>query len=159
MAVADEFRAALASENHLDGLRRAAEQELHTGTPREQVVAKYAACDIFIAPSKYESFGLIFIEAMCFGKPTVAYSVGGAAELIRDGIEGLLASPDDPAKLAACVTRLVEDADLRERIGANARATYEAKFTTELMLDRLEAYYRRVAGKELVTAPMLRRRA
>jgi len=43
MAVTDEFRAALASENHLDGLRRAVEQELQTGTPREQVVARLEA--------------------------------------------------------------------------------------------------------------------
>ncbi|MDE3177224.1 MAG: glycosyltransferase [Pseudomonadota bacterium] len=126
---------------------------------REGVIAQYAACDIFIAPSKYESFGLIFIEAMCFGKPTVAYGVGGAAELIRDGVDGLLASPDAPAELAACVSRLVDDPALREAIGRNARATYESCYTTELMLDRLEAYYRRVAGKDVVTPAAQRRRA
>ena len=126
---------------------------------REGVLAQYAACDIFVAPSKYESFGLIFIEAMCFGKPTVAYDVGGAAELIRNGVDGLLASPDQPAQLAACVSRLVTDRALREDIGRNARATYETQFTTALMLDRLEAYYRRVAGKELVTPATQRRRA
>ena len=109
--------------------------------PRDAVLARYAACDIFVAPSKYESFGLIFIEAMCFGKPAVAYNVGGAAELIRDGVDGLLAPAGEPEKLADCIARLVEDRALREAIGARARRTYEAEFTTALMIDRLEAYY------------------
>ncbi len=91
-----------------------------------------------------KSFGLIFIEAMCFGKPIVAFDVGGAAELIENGVDGLLAPAGEPEKLAECVARLVESADLREALGRNARRTYETSFTTELMMDRLEAYYRRI---------------
>ena len=113
---------------------------------REAVLARYAACDVFVAPSRYESFGLVFIEAMCFAKPVVAYAVGGAPEIVEDGVNGLLAADGDVDQLAAAITRLVEDAELRERLGRNARAAYEASFTAERMLDRLEAYYRGVVA-------------
>ncbi len=108
------------------------------------MLERYAACDVFVAPSKYESFGLIFIEAMCFGKPVVAYEVGGAAEIIEDGVNGLLAPAGRPEKLRDCVARLVEDDVLRGKMGRNARKTYERSYTTQLMIDRLEAYYRAV---------------
>ena len=91
-----------------------ARTRFHGALPRGDVLAHYAAADIFVAPSKYESFGLIFIEAMCFGKPVVAYDVGGAAELIEDGVNGLLAEAGAPQRLAACIARLVEDTALRE---------------------------------------------
>ena len=120
--------------------------------PREQVLARYAACDLFVAPSKYESFGLIFVEAMCFGKPVVAFSVGGAAEIVEDGVNGLLAPPGDAEALARAVARLVEDAALRETLGRRARASYEATFTCERMLDRLEVYYRGLVGSARAAA-------
>ncbi len=124
-----------------------ARTRFHGALPRADVLAHYAGADIFVAPSKYESFGLIFIEAMCFGKPVVAYDVGGAAELIEDGVNGLLAEAGAPQRLAACIARLVEDPALREDLGRRARASYEASFTTERMLDRLEAYYRAILAE------------
>jgi glycosyltransferase involved in cell wall biosynthesis/GT2 family glycosyltransferase len=124
-----------------------ARTRFHGAVARAEVLAHYAAADIFVAPSKYESFGLIFIEAMCFGKPVVAYDVGGAAELIEDGVNGLLAEAGTPHHLAECIARLVEDPELRQQIGRRARATYEAAYTTERMLDRLEAYYRAVLAE------------
>jgi glycogen(starch) synthase len=116
----------------------------HGPLSRERVLDHYAACDVFVAPSKYESFGLIFIEAMCFGKPVVAYEVGGAAEIIEDGVNGLLAPAGRPEQLRECIARLVEDDALRRKMGRNARGTYERSYTTKLMIDRLEAYYRDV---------------
>ena len=116
----------------------------HGALPRERVLERYATCDVFVAPSKYESFGLIFIEAMCFGKPVVAYEVGGAAEIIEDGVNGLLAPAGRPEQLRERIARLVEDEVLRGKMGCNARRTYERSYTTKLMIDRLEAYYRDV---------------
>ena len=113
----------------------------HGAQPRAALLAYYAASDIFIAPSQYESFGLVFIEAMCFGKPVVAFDVGGAREIFTDGDTGLLAPAGDRAALAACVLRLVGDPVLRARLGARAREVYEQRYTTAMMIDRLEAYY------------------
>jgi hypothetical protein len=110
--------------------------------PREAVLARYASCDLFVAPSRYESFGLIFVEAMCFGKPVVAFAVGGAAEIVEPGVNGLLVAEDDPQALAEAIARLVGDAPLRETLGRNARASYEASFASARMLDGLESFYR-----------------
>jgi glycogen(starch) synthase len=118
----------------------------HGAQPRAALLAHYARADIFIAPSQYESFGLVFIEAMCFGKPVVAFDVGGAREILSDGETGLLAPAGDGDALAACVLRLAADPALRARLGARAREVYEQRFTTETMLDRLEAFYRGVVA-------------
>ena len=118
----------------------------HGAVARGALLQHYAACDIFIAPSQYESFGLVFIEALCFGKPVVAFDVGGAAEIVSDGETGLLAPPGNCEALAACVLRLAQDADLRERLGLRARQVYEQRYTTQLMIDRLEAFYRGVVA-------------
>ena len=129
-----------------------ARSRFHGPLARAEVLAHYAATDIFVAPSKYESFGLIFIEAMCFGKPVVAYDVGGAAELIEEGVNGLLARPDDPQSLAECIARLIENPALREKLGGNARAAYEAAYTAERMIDRLESYYRALTAARRLKA-------
>jgi glycogen(starch) synthase len=126
---------------HADNQGVLARTRFHGAAPRETLLERYAACDIFIAPSQYESFGLVFIEAMCFGKPVVAFDVGGASEIVSDGETGLLAPPGDRAALAACVLGLAEDPALRERLGRRAREVYEQRYTTELMIDRLEAFY------------------
>ncbi len=55
----------------------------------------YADCDIFVAPSRFESFGLVFLEAMMFGKPVVGCDAGGMPEVIEDGVSGYLAKPGD----------------------------------------------------------------
>jgi glycosyltransferase involved in cell wall biosynthesis len=81
---------------------------------------------------------------MCFGKPVIAFEVGGAAEIIEDGVNGLLAPAGRPDQLGECIARLVEDDALREQMGRSARRTYERSYTTKLMIDRLEAYYREV---------------
>ena len=133
-----------------------ARTKFYGALPRAEVEAHYAAADIFVAPSKYESFGLIFIEAMCFGKPVVAYDVGGAAEIVTNEVDGLLAPADAPQKLAAAIARLVENPRLREDLGRNARRTYESAYTTELMIDRLEAYYRQVREARPLEAARLR---
>ena len=92
-----------------------ARTHFHGSLKRGQVRARYADCDLFVAPSKYESFGLIFIEAMCFGKPVVAYDVGGAAEIVDHGIDGWLVPASDERQLAQAISKLIEDGALRER--------------------------------------------
>jgi glycosyltransferase involved in cell wall biosynthesis/GT2 family glycosyltransferase len=132
-----------------------ARTRFHGPLPREELLAHYAAADVFVAPSKYESFGLIFIEAMCFGKPVIAYEVGGAKEILTHGVDGWFAPAGEPHKLAEAIARLVEDRALREEIGRNARRTYEASYTKDLMIDRLETYYRSVLAERRAEARRL----
>ena len=105
----------------------------------------YANADIFVAPSTYESFGLILIEAMRYGTACLSTSVGGIPEIIDDGISGLLVAPDDAMSLKNALSTLCSDQDLRRRLGSVARERYEAMFTAQIMVERLEAFYSKAA--------------
>jgi glycosyltransferase involved in cell wall biosynthesis len=101
----------------------------------------YRDADIFVAPSRFESFGLVLIEAMRFGTPVIASDVGGMREVITEGVEGFLVPVGDTVQLARRLRSLTEDARLRQTMGAAAQATYEARFTALRMIESLEAFY------------------
>jgi glycosyltransferase involved in cell wall biosynthesis len=108
----------------------------------------YRACDIFVAPSRYESFGLILLEGMMFRKPVVGCSAGGMVEIVEDGETGLLAEPGDAGSLEACLSRLIEDPELRARLGSTGRRLYEEAFTPERMATDVVDFLARVAAAE-----------
>ncbi len=84
----------------------------------------YASCDLFCAPSIHgESFGIVLLEAMASGKPVVASDIPGYASVMTDGREGLLSPPKDPTGIALAIVRLLADAELRRRCGAQGRET------------------------------------
>ena len=92
-------------------------------------------------PSNYESFGLIFVEAMAHGKPVVACSGGGIPEVVAHGRTGFLSEPRDPAALAANLRLLCRDAGLRRTMGQEARRDVLQRFSRERMVrDTLAAY-------------------
>jgi glycogen(starch) synthase len=93
----------------------------------------YADCDVFCVPSRYESFGLVYIEAMMFGVPIVATRVGGVPEVVQHDGNGFLVEPEDPAALAEALRRLVADGALRAQFGRASRALYEERFTIPAM--------------------------
>lgn len=101
----------------------------------------YRSCDIFVAPSTYESFGLIYVEAMAHAKPVVACRVGGVPEVVRHGETGILVPPEAPEDLARAILQLLQDARLRESMGHAGREAYEAKFTVGQMARRTLAFY------------------
>ena len=67
----------------------------HGEVENEILRSFYANCDLFVSPSRYESFGLVFVEAMMYAKPVVGCSVGGMIDVIADGETGLLATPEN----------------------------------------------------------------
>ena len=73
-------------------------------------------------PSHYESFGMVALEAMAMGTPVIASEVGGLAHLVRHGHNGFHVPSRDPEALACRILHLLEDPDLRRRLGAEARA-------------------------------------
>ena len=84
-----------------------------------------AETDIFAMPSILEGQPLSLVEAMSYGCPIIATTVGGIPELIQDGVNGLLCEPGDPECLAKKICTLIEDFDLRVRLGREARKSYE----------------------------------
>ena len=119
-----------------------------TGTlTREALVAQYAAADIFVAPSRYESFGLIFVEAMMHGAACIGTRAGGIPEVVEDGVTGLLVPSENPTALSEALSRLVADAPLRQRLGDAGRAAYLSRFTATEMALAAEAAYAPIAGR------------
>lgn len=93
----------------------------------------YRAADIVVAPSRFESFGLVAVEAMMYAKPVVACRTGGVPEVVEDGVTGLLAEPGDAQSLLAAIEILLGDPAQRLLMGAAARRRYEQNFTPDRM--------------------------
>jgi glycosyltransferase involved in cell wall biosynthesis len=106
-----------------------------------------AACDVVVDAS-WTGTGITgtIREAMAMQRPVVATDCGGNRELVVDGEVGLVVPPRDPDALAAALTRLIDDADLRERFGIAARKWVIEHFSTVMRIDKLEALYREVLG-------------
>jgi glycosyltransferase involved in cell wall biosynthesis len=118
---------------------------------------RYAACNIVVMPSRYESFGLVLLEAMRYGKPIVSSNVGGIAEVIRDGETGLLVPPGDAAALESAIASLAADASLRQRLGQAAFGSFATQFTRSVMAGAAEEFYRRLrrpAGRDHARATL-----
>ena len=101
----------------------------------------YAAADVFVLPSMFqETFGLVVLEAFSAGVPVIAFRSGGVPELVEDGKNGLLVAQGDAEALLGAMRTLLSDADLRARLGAEARKT-AARFSWDDTVTRLEAIY------------------
>ena len=107
----------------------------------------YRQCDVFVAPSRYESFGLVYIEAMAYAKPCVACDEGGARTVVGHEVAGLLAPPGDAAALADALVRLARDPELRKGLGRRARARVEERYTATGMARATLDFYERVLSQ------------
>ena len=94
-------------------------------------------------PSRYESFGLVAIEAMAAGAPVVALAAGGLAEVVTEGQSGFLVPPDvtDGKAIAERLVTLVRDPELLSRMKGAARETFETRYTVDQMVAAAEPIY------------------
>ncbi|MEJ7892976.1 MAG: glycosyltransferase [Solirubrobacteraceae bacterium] len=100
----------------------------------DELLQAYADCDVFCGPSRYESFGLVQVEAMMMGRPVVACDAGGMRETVAEA--GVLVAPGDADALREALEALVDDPGRRERLGAAARQRYEAELTLDIAVAR-----------------------
>src|SRR5215471_8671620 len=107
----------------------------------EDLPAVLGAFDIIAAPSDNEAFSLALVEAMASGCAVVATRVGGMAEIVEDGITGLLVERDNSWALIAALSRLLTDKRLREKMGSVARASVIERFDRRSVIDRIERLY------------------
>ncbi len=105
-----------------------------------------AGADVALLTSVSEGIPLTLLEAMARRLPVVSTDVGGVAEVVEDGVTGLLAPSGDAEALASHVLRLAEDGDLRRRLGEAGRRRAEARFTEERMMAEYVALFREMLG-------------
>jgi len=104
----------------------------------------YAASDVFVIPSVVEAFGLVTVEAMACGKPVVGTNVGGIPEIIVDGANGLLVEPKNPEKLAKNIVLLLENHELRKKMGQRGRKIAEEDFDVKKRVRKILSAYDRL---------------
>ncbi|MGH3065067.1 MAG: glycosyltransferase, partial [Gaiellaceae bacterium] len=124
--------------------RRAAELGLEArvrflgSVSREDVLRLFRAADASVLSSAWENFPHAVVEALAVGCPVIATAVGGVPEVVRDGENGLLVSPNDAAALAAAIRGFFDDDELRGRL-ADATAGSVSGYTEEAVFTRIEA--------------------
>jgi glycosyltransferase involved in cell wall biosynthesis len=127
--------------------------EMSAQWPHDHVMAAFRRCLFAVLPSIcLDACPTTVLEAMASGRPVVATTTGGVVDMIVDGENGLLVPPGDEHRLAEAMARLLNDADLRGRLGAGARERAE-RFTASAVVERLEAVYARVAPRKPGTSP------
>jgi glycosyltransferase involved in cell wall biosynthesis len=110
-------------------------------------VEVYRAADIVAhCSTRPEPFGLTIVEAMACGKAVIISAAGGAAELFREGVDGIGVRPGDAEGLAATIQMLSIDASLRHRLGDEARQAALQRFDVRQLTQAAEAFYRSVAS-------------
>jgi glycosyltransferase involved in cell wall biosynthesis len=109
----------------------------------------YSGCDIFVAPSLYESFGLIYLEAMAWGKPVIGCKVGGVPEVVYEGKTGLLVDPDDEKGLESAIIRLLSDESLRTEMGKCGVELVKDEFSIKKMITSTYIIYNDVLDKNV----------
>lgn len=132
-----KFEATVGSADWLPRVR------FHGHVDEAQLLEFYRNCSIFVAPSKYESFGLIYLEAMRFAKPCVGTKAGGIPEVVVDGSTGILVQPGSSKELEAAILRLVGDQALRRSMGKAGQRRFEQTFTAEQFSNRIIEFVRR----------------
>lgn len=145
-----ELRLVLAGDgDDLPRLRKLAEStgaaanvHFSGGLSKEALAAWYSRAEIFALPSSGEGFGFVFLEAMAFGKPVVAAAAGGATDVVRHDVNGLLVPPGDLPQLVSALERLLSDKALRERLGKRGEEMARADFSFSRFTERVESLLR-----------------
>ena len=141
-----------ATEKHLAYERSLRERILAAGledrilfkpeVPVHQIADWYRALDLFIAPQRWEGFGLTPLEAMACGVPVIATRVGAFEELVKDGVTGALIPPGDVAAMAAAAQSYLDNPAERMFQGEAARAHVVASFDITREAQAITAIYR-----------------
>ena len=107
----------------------------------------YSAADLLINPTRAESFGLVALESMASGTPVAAFKVGGIPELVRPGVTGLLAKPDDPEDLAACIQSMAGVPGQLQSMADRCREVATTEYTLTQQVQRTIELYQKVLSE------------
>jgi glycosyltransferase involved in cell wall biosynthesis len=119
---------------------------VHFAGPRRDLGNLLNAMDVFVLPSLWEGLPLSLVLAMGAGLPAIATAVAGIPEVIDDGRTGLLVPPADPVSLGSALTRVFHDAELRARLGRDARASVLPRFGVDQYVTAVVGLYDRLTA-------------
>ncbi|HUT04557.1 MAG TPA: glycosyltransferase family 4 protein [bacterium] len=109
--------------------------------PHDRLRDLFVRAAVCVFPSIMETFGNVVIEAMACGKAVVASRTGPGPEIIEDGVSGLLCDPYDPADIANKILEVLDNPDLAERLGQNARKRVLENFSADIIVQKNIAFY------------------
>jgi N-acetyl-alpha-D-glucosaminyl L-malate synthase BshA len=115
---------------------------------QDDVAQIISLADVMILPSEKESFGLVALEAMACGVPTVGSDTGGIPELITHGESGFLEAVGDTERMAEDVLRLLRDDELYKRVSEACLYRAQIYFDNNVITEQYEQIYYRVLGRE-----------
>ncbi|HEV2527959.1 MAG TPA: glycosyltransferase [Thermomicrobiales bacterium] len=113
---------------------------------QQELATLYQAVDFVVIPSRYESFGLVAVEAMASGTPVIASRAGGLPWSVRDGVAGLLVPPANTLALTDAILELTLNVGRRERLAARARVE-AARFSWDTVATAMSGVYRIIAAR------------
>ena len=117
--------------------------------PRAEVFRRIDACDLFVMPSRTEGLPRALVEAMARAAPAIGSRVGGIADLLEDGVNGVLVEPGDTRALADALVRVLSSRTLVERLAQAARASVDPwLLTPDDYAERTRELVERVAYTE-----------
>lgn len=108
--------------------------------------AYFAACDLFVLPSRYESFSYVLLEAMLNAKPCITTSAGAIPEVVGDA--AMVIQPNAPTALAAAIVQLLNDPDRRRQLGDSGRRRVTDHFNLSTTIDAVEALFNNPASTQ-----------
>jgi glycosyltransferase involved in cell wall biosynthesis len=134
-------------------IRALAQQEglskiVHFLGNRADVPSLLNVLDLFVNPSYTEGLSRALLEAMAAGRPVIASRVGGMAEVVRDGENGLLIPPRDPEALAQALARLLSAPTFAKKLGERARQDVQANYSLERQIKELNEIYGELVEKK-----------
>lgn len=120
--------------------------------PDDEIAEAYATADVYVGLSRVanvvevEGFGISFVEASASGVPVVAGDSGGVRSAVRDGETGLVVKPTDLEAITSAVRRLLDNVDLRKRLGARGRALVETHYNWDRVARETKEFVARVTS-------------
>jgi glycosyltransferase involved in cell wall biosynthesis/GT2 family glycosyltransferase len=138
----EHWRATVADEPWADRVRfvgQVTDEELHR---------LYAASDVVVLPSRYESFGLVMVEAMMHGKALISCDTSGIRDVVRNGTDGVLVEPGDSKALAYELRELLRNPQRRAELGAAGRRRFLDAFQIDRFAERFDHFLSRVEQRD-----------
>jgi glycosyltransferase involved in cell wall biosynthesis len=106
----------------------------------------YSAADLFLFPTRADSFGIVSIESQACGTPVVSFRVGGVPDHVRPGITGYLAEPENTGEFRSGIVELLEDSSLRKRLSEQCRSVAVEEYSLDLQVRRYIHLYATMLG-------------